>query len=391
MRITEFVSKAVDEWAEGASQESADEAVSDYTRYISRKILFIIACIALTMIVVGLSITVGAYEIGFFEAYETIFNHIFGTIQDETMDGVVINMRLPRIVTGIIAGSGLAICGAAMQGALMNPLADPYTTGVSSGAGFGATIAIVSGIELVAGQYGLIINAFVFSLIPTAVIIFVGKVRSASPTVMIMAGIAIMYLFNAASTLLQLWADPSALQAIYRWTVGSLANTTWETIPLMLAVTLAGVASLQLLSGKVNLLSAGDETAKTMGVNADRLRIILMILVAIVTAVIVSFTGLIGFVGLVAPHIVRLFIGSDNRFLFLGSAIFGAALLVTADVVGRTIIAPAILQVGVVTAFLGGPLLLWLVVRKKGVLRRGSRSKAYASDTGTSPSSMGLT
>ena len=106
VRITEFVSKAVDEWAEGASQESADEAVSDYTRYISRKILFIIACIALTMIVVGLSITVGAYEIGFFEAYETIFNHIFGTIQDETMDGVVINMRLPRIVTGIIAGSG---------------------------------------------------------------------------------------------------------------------------------------------------------------------------------------------------------------------------------------------------------------------------------------------
>ncbi len=368
VRITEFVSGAVEEWMEGASQEATEEAVSDYTKYISRKILFILACVVLTIIVVGLSITIGSYDVGFIEAYETIINHILGNIQDETVDGVVINMRLPRIVTGVIAGAGLAICGAAMQGTLLNPLADPYTTGVSSGAGFGATIAIVSGVEIVAGQYGLVINAFVFSLIPTAVIVFVGKARSASPTVMIMAGIAIMYLFNAASTVLQLWADPNALQAIYRWTVGSLANTDWDTIPLIFAVTLAGSVALQALSGKVNLLASGDDTARTMGVNADRLRIMLMIIIAIVTATIVSFTGLIGFVGLVAPHIVRLFIGSDNRFLFLASAIFGSALLVTADVVGRTVIAPAILQVGVVTAFLGGPLLLWLVVRKRGVV-----------------------
>ena len=364
--ISDFVSDAVDRWASDGSKEDAVETVESYRKYLSRKIVFIVACVLISLVVVGYSISVGAYGIGFFESYDIIWNHFFGEVGDGIKDSIIFEMRLPRIVTGLIAGAGLAICGAAMQSILMNPLADSYTTGVSAGAGFGATVAIVANIQLISGQYGTVLNACVFSLIPTFAMIVIGRVRNASPTVLIMAGIAVMYIFSAASTLLQLWADPSSLQAVYRWTVGSLANAGWDAIPVMFVVTLAGSVVLMLLSGKINVLASGDEFAKTMGIDADRLRMILMVLIALITATIVSFTGLIGFVGLVCPHIVRLFVGSDNRFLLPGSAFFGASLLVLADLFGRTVISPAILQVGVVTAFLGGPVLILLLLRRNG-------------------------
>lgn len=363
--ISEFVSNSVDSWVEDRGSEEASGSAEDYQRYISRKLLFIAVCIVVTIAVIGYSISVGSYDIGFLESYQIIWDHLTGNVQDTIKDSIIINSRLSRVVTGLVAGAALAICGAAMQSTLMNPLADSYTTGVSAGAGFGATISIVAGIEFVSGQYGTVVNAFVFSLIPTFVMMFIGRVRNASPTVLIIAGIAVMYIFNAATTLLQLWANPSALQAVYRWTVGSLSNAGWDIIPLMLGVTLVGSVILQILSGKINILASGDEVARSMGIDADHLRMFIMILIALMTATIVSFTGLIGFVGIVAPHIARIFVGSDNRFLFPASALFGACLLVLADLFGRTVIAPAILQVGVVTAFLGGPMLIALLLSKK--------------------------
>lgn len=286
------------------------------------------------------------------------------TITDKMKDYLIVDYRLPRIVVGIITGAALAVAGATMQSILKNPLADPYTTGVSSGAGFGATIAITAGISITAGSYAIVLNAFVFSLIPTAIIIAVSKLKNASPTTMIMAGIAVMYIFNAMSTVFKLWADPDNLAAVYRWQVGTLTGQTWDTVPLMFGVTLAGTLIIMFLSRELNVLSSGDENAKALGVDADKLRIFCLTVVALVSAVVVSFTGLIGFVGLVAPHIVRLFIGPDNRYLIPASALFGAALLIIADLVGRTILAPTILQVGVVTSFLGGPLFLWLIIRR---------------------------
>ncbi len=197
-----------------------------------------------------------------------------------------------------------------------------------------------------------------------AMIIILSKARNGSPTTMIMAGIAIMYIFNAFTTLISLMAEPTKLEQLYRWTVGSLTFAGSSDVLVMAAFVIPGIIILQFLTSKLNILSTGDDTAKSLGVDADRMRRIILLIVALIAAAVVSFTGLIGFVGLVAPHIVRIFVGPDNRFLLPASAAFGALLLIFADLVGRVIIAPAELQVGVVTAFMGGPLFLWLIVRK---------------------------
>lgn len=351
---------------EGSGKEYTIER---YRSYIGSKYLFIIVCIVVAILVAGYAITVGSYKIGFFESYEMIWKHITGDISDDiteqTKDLIVWETRLPRVITGAIVGIALAASGAVMQSMMKNPLADPYTTGISSGASFGATLAIIYSVTFVSGVYATVVNAFIFSLVPAAIIILVSGLRKASPTVMILSGIAVMYIFNAFTTVFMLMADPEDLAAVYTWQVGTLGKSQWDYIPVMFGVTVVGVIILQLLSNKINLLSTGDESAKSLGVDADKLRIFCLIIVSLVTASVVSFTGIIGFVGLVCPHVVRIFIGSDNKYLIPASAAFGVVLVLVSDIIGRTIIYPAVLQVGVVTAFLGGPLFLYLLIKQK--------------------------
>lgn len=346
-----------------------EEVVENYHRYLWRKVLFILICIAVSVVVAGYAMTVGSYDIGFLECYRIIFDHILGNTPvdeiAETKDYIVWTVRMPRVLAGVIAGIGLACAGAVMQSCMKNPLADPYTTGISSGASFGATLAMISGITIISGEFSVVLNAFIFSLIPTAAIVVISSVKRASPTTIILAGIGVMYIFNAMTTLLMLMADPDDLAEVYSWQVGSLGITTWGDIPIMSVVTIAGFIIMWMLAGKINVLTSGDENAKTLGINADRLRIVCLIIVSLVAAAIVSFTGIIGFVGLVCPHVARMFIGSDNRYLLPASAAFGVAMLLIADLIGRTIIAPAVLQVGVITAFIGGPMLIYLLMKQK--------------------------
>ena len=161
-----------------------------------------------------------------------------------------------------------------------------------------------------------------------------------------------------------MWSEPEALAALYRWQVGTLGGIGWNGVEIMLVVTVIGCLISMFLSRELNLLSTGDENARSLGIDADKMRILCFLVVALVSAAIVSFTGLIGFVGLVAPHMVRLFIGADNKYLIPASAFFGAALLIISDIIGRVVMSPTIIQVGVITAFLGGPVFLWLIVRK---------------------------
>lgn len=365
--VKSVVRESVRQWeADISEDEGVKGSLSSYANYIRRKWIFIVICIVVTFLVAGFSLSVGDYNIGFWETYQIVIDDLTGTVTKGLKNWIVMDLRMPRLLTAIIAGAGLAIAGVAMQSTLLNPLADPYTTGVSSGALFGATLAMISGITIVDSiRYSTVINAFIFSLIPMFVIVFVAKVKKASPTTMIMTGIAVMYIFNAVTTVIKLFADPDALKELYEWQVGSLGFTTMDDIPIMLIVVVIGYIILQMLSKKLNVLATGDESAMGLGIDADKLRNIILIVVSLVTASVVSFTGMIGFVGLVAPHMVRLFIGADNRYLMPASAAFGALLLVVSDLVGRTIIAPSILQVGVVTSFLGGPLFLWLIIRKK--------------------------
>ena len=366
--IKDVVRNSLNIWSSPLEKEDETRVLDDYSKYIRRKWLFIFTCLILIVIAVGYALSVGDYPIDFFDCYRVIWDHIWGNVPDELKleDSIIFTLRLPKLAVAILAGAALAVAGVVMQSTLMNPLADSYTTGVSSGASLGATISVVLGFSIFnIEQYGTILNAFVFSLIPMAVIVGISRIKNASPTTMIMGGIAVMYLFNAFTTVFTLMADPNQLSDLYRWTVGSLGFASADDVPIIAMFVIPIMIILMLMTHRLNALASGDESAKALGIDAERLRRICLVLVALMTAAVVSFTGLIGFVGLVAPHIVRIFIGADNRFLLPSSAVFGALLLIVSDLIGRTIMAPAILQVGVVMAFLGGPLFLWLILRKK--------------------------
>ncbi len=364
--IGRTLSNAIIRWSEADSgdDDGFRAQVAEYRRTLKRRLFFTLFCVVVMIVAAGYAVSYGALNISFFETYETIWNHLIGNKTNPGRDFIIVTVRAPRIVAGVIGGMGLAVCGVVMQSVLRNPLADPYTTGVSSGAAFGATVAITGGLS-VTSNTPTVLMAFLFSMLPTLAIVLMSRHRaSSSPTVMIMFGIGLMYIFNALTTVLMLWSSPDDLAAVYQWQVGSLAKVTWEQMPYMFAVVAIGLVVMQFLSGKLNVLATGDENAKALGINPHHLRVSLLALTGLISAAVVSFTGIIGFVGLVTPHIVRIFIGADNRYLLPASALFGGMLMVVADLLGRCVIPNAILPVGVVMAFIGGPTFIWLLLRK---------------------------
>lgn len=334
----------------------------EYRRTTARRLAFIVACIVLCAVVAIYAITLGPYPLSFSDVYGILWDELINMPQSNVEAAhVVIELRLPRILAAIVCGVAFAVCGVAMQSILKNPLADPYTMGISSGAGFGAAIALILGIEVISGG-GVVLNAFVFAMIPTAIILFLSRFRRATPTMMILCGTSLMYMFNALTQLFMIVADPDDLSTVYRWMVGTLDNVGYDDLVIILIVAAAGVIILQLLANRLNVIGSGDESARTLGVNVDTERLLILVLITIVAASVVSFTGIIGFVGLVSPHIARLMVGSDNRYLLPASAAVGALLLLAADILSRTV-SDLMLPVGVVTACIGGPLFMFLILR----------------------------
>ncbi|RJS78715.1 iron ABC transporter permease [Methanophagales archaeon] len=347
--------------------KTAAEIGEEYKKFIGRKLIFILALIPVLFLITGVSTSLGSANITVWDAYSAIFHRFFPNYFTTSWlaDICVWHLRLPRIALGIAAGIGLGVAGSVFQGVLRNPLASPYTLGISSGAGFGASLAILAGAGIVGGQYLIIGNAFVFALLCAFIIIGLSSRRGAAPETMILAGIALMYLFGALTTLLQYFAEAEAVKEAVFWMVGDLGKASWS---IMLPVSIAIVCCIPLLifkSWDLNVLGSGDETAKSLGVKVAHVRIFTMIVGTFLVATIVCFTGTIGFIGLVAPHMCRMVIGGDNRFLLPASGLSGAVLLTLADTVARRIIAPVILPVGVVTAFMGAPLFLYLILRKR--------------------------
>jgi iron complex transport system permease protein len=335
----------------------------EYKKMTAKRLGFIIVCAVASLVLAIYAATVGSYPISPEEVFQSIIDAIAGNEPDDRgIYHIVINLRMPAIVTALVCGFGLAICGVCMQSMLKNPLADPYTMGISSGAGFGAALAMILGIEIIGGA-GIVANAFIFSLLPALVILFLSKFRNATPTMMILCGIALMYLFNAATQLFMLIADPEDLSAVYKWMIGSVDGTSMDEAMLILAVTVIGSIYIQYMSNQLNLMGLGDESAKTLGVDVERKRLILLMAVTLVAATIVSFTGIIGFIGLVAPHMVRAIIGTDNKYLIPASGFLGAFILLLSHIVAMTVAQPIVLPVGVITSCIGGPLFLFLILR----------------------------
>jgi iron complex transport system permease protein len=340
------------------------EIKAEYKKFIGRKILFIFSSLILIFIIAGVAATLGSYPITVTEVYSIIWQGLFKNVET-TKEIVVWNLRLPRILMGILAGMGLAIAGTMMQGILRNPLASPFTLGISAGAGFGAALAILLGAGIVAGEYLIIGNAFFFALIPTFIILGLTRYKRATPEMMVLAGIAMLYIFSAATTFLMYFSEAEAVKEAYFWMVGCLGRASWDNLLPVSIVLACCIIPLMWKSWDINVMGAGDEIAKSLGVNVGRTRIFIMMVASLMTAGIVCFTGTIGFIGLVAPHMCRMVIGGDNRFLIPASGLFGAALLLGADTIARTIIAPVILPVGILTAFMGGPLFLYLIMRRR--------------------------
>ncbi len=342
----------------------------EYKKFLGRKISFIIFLVFLIFVLGGTAVGIGPMKFSFLEVYTTILHQVLPKFftASELASIIILKIRIPRVLMALLAGFGLATAGVQMQAILRNPLASPFTLGISAGAALGASLAIIIGVSFVGGEYFLIGNAFLFSLIPAFVIFGLSRIRKATSEMMILVGIAMGYIFAAASTLINYFSPAEDLKALSVWMMGNLGRATWNDILPLCVVLALSIVLMFWKTRALNVMNAGDETAKSLGVNVERIRIFIMTVASLMTASIVCFTGMIGFVGLVAPHITRMIIGGDNRFLIPASGLLGAVFLIAADMVSVKIIEPAILPVGVVTAFLGGPLFLYLIVRKK---RRG--------------------
>jgi iron complex transport system permease protein len=303
--------------------------------------------------------------------FADVVRYIF-TFNTEGRGGVIWNIRMVRIVGALLAGAGLAVAGVVMQCILRNPLASPFTLGISSSAAFGASFAIIflrAGSSMTStvsinNPYVTTISAFLFSLLATGSILLLTRITRVSAETMVLAGVAISAMFSAGLSFMQYIATDSQLGNIVAWTFGDLGKATWSWNSLIFLVLLPVVLYFFYKRWDYNAMDAGEDTAKGLGVNTERERVVGMVLSSVLSAFIVSFFGIIAFIGLLAPHITRMIIGSDHRHLIPLSIIVGAIVLITADGIGQVIIFPSVIPVGIITSLLGGPIFIYLLIRR---------------------------
>lgn len=342
----------------------------EYRRYIGRKSAFLISLALMLTMALVVAVSLGAARIPLLLVVKTLAG-LETTRQIET---IIWNIRLPQALSSIVAGAGLAVAGAAMQSILRNPLGSPFTLGISHAAAFGAALSVMIlgggimtsnavGAVQITNPYLTTASAFIFSIATSAVIVLIARLRGATPEVMVLTGVALGAFFTAGTMFLQFFADDVQLAAMVFWTFGDTARATWQELGYMAAITLAIASFFFANSWNYNAIDAGDETAKGLGVRVERVRMVGMMLASVLTAVIISFLGIIGFVGLVVPHMVRRIIGSDHRFLLPAAVLSGALLLLISDTAARLMLAPHVLPVSVLTAFMGAPVFLLLIIR----------------------------
>ncbi|MGN0099083.1 MAG: FecCD family ABC transporter permease [Candidatus Methanomethylophilaceae archaeon] len=350
--------------------EHKEELIDGKTSYIKGVKTKIIALVVLAVLLVIVSFVVLNVDLKYI-SYTDMFRVLFGE-QDDTIPLstyiLVENVYLPRILAGIVAGFALGLAGTVMQCVLRNPLGSPYTLGISNAAAFGASIAIVIveigiGGSLRYADYSgfTTILAFVFAMLATGIIVLLVKVTRVDPSTMVLAGVAISSIFSAGISFLQYVFSTDALAEIVFWQFGSLGKPNISNIILITVILIPITLYFYRNRWDYNAIDSGDEVATSLGINVPLTRIVALVLCSLLTAVVVSFMGIIAFIGLVAPHMVRLVMGNDHRFLIPGSMLVGAMVLTVSDCIGQNLFITTI-PVGIITSFLGGPLFLYLLI-----------------------------
>jgi len=334
--------------------------------------VFIGGVILLLLIIIG-STNIGVANISVKQTAEILLSKIPLVNKFITLDNVkessiviILKLRLPRIILASFVGAGLSIVGASFQGMFKNPMADPYVLGISSGAALGATLSMVFGIDShITGLSLTALCAFIGAVITTLIVYNIARIGSKVPsTTLLLSGVAISFLLSSIISLIMTFKREQ-IERIVMWTMGSVSAASWNHVLVVIPVVIISTIVLYFLSRDLNVYQLGEDDAKTMGIETEKLKKYILLICTIQVSVAVSVSGIIGFVGLIVPHVVRFLTGSDNRVVIPFSALVGAIFLVLCDTIARSIVPPMEIPVGIVTSIFGVPFFMYLLYKTK--------------------------
>ena len=313
-----------------------------------------------------ISVSLGAVQISLKDTFNILISNVSGNLNISNLSGSIIaivwNMRVPRVIMGIIVGAGLAICGSVMQTTVNNPISEPYILGISAGATFGATFFIILGLKSLTG-----IGAFFGSVISTVVVLFIASIgKKFTTTSLILSGAVVNALFSAFSNfIISIGANSDSMMTIKFWTMGSLASASWSDIVLPMFIILGSFIFFLSQHRILNTMLMGDEVAITLGINLYTYRFIYMIFISMITGILVAKCGIIGFVGLITPHISRILVGTEHKKIITISSILGSLFILWSDILARCLIDKAELPIGIFTSLVGGPFFIYIVIKNQ--------------------------
>lgn len=340
-----------------------------YAEAVRRKYALIVLAAGITLLCGYWFTTIGMRDVGAFQAVHAVERWLDGSLgegPEVTVNKIILLLRMPRILLALLAGAGLAVSGAVMQSITRNYLVSPFTLGISSAAAFGASMCIVFGSGVFfESDLAMILCAFGASCGCGLVVYGISKQIGVKPSSIVLVGIALNYFFSAMTATIEFFAREHKLEAVVQWTFGSFNQATWESVAFTgVAVCFCCIVVMFYCLPLNAMASNDDETVKSLGVQPEKLRTIGGLAAVLMTSTIISFTGVIGFVGLIAPHMARFVIGNDHRFYLPFAAVLGAFLLLVSDTIGKLILYPVNIPVGIVISFLGVPLFVHLILSK---------------------------
>jgi iron complex transport system permease protein len=335
--------------------------------------IFLLICLIILSAVY--SVSIGQVHIPFRQSMEILIHSLtngwlgsLDNIDSESYINIILQIRMPRVIFALLIGMGLSLCGTVMQAVVQNPLADPYILGISSGASLGATFAILIGFGsgTFLSQFGVAFGAFVGAMITSIAVLVLSSIGGKATSVkLVLSGVVIGAMCGSFSSLIIYFAnDAEGIKTVTFWSMGSLASASWQKTPIMAVVVLLGCILFLLQHRVLNTMLLGDESAITLGINLSAYRKFYMIAAALITGTMVAYAGMIGFVGLIIPHICRGLFGADHKRLMLGTLLLGSLFLIWADILSRILIHNIELPIGIITSVIGSPLFIYMIVKK---------------------------